>query len=97
MTPRVGATADSGHTTSSQKPAVLNRLRRAQGQLGGVINMIEEGQDCRAVTTQLAAVSRAPDRAGFAIISANLAESLANADSADIDQAALERLFLSLA
>lgn len=38
--------------------AVLNRLRRAQGQLAGVISMIEQGRDCRDVVTQLAAVSR---------------------------------------
>ena len=37
---------------------VLNRLRRAQGQLLGVISMIEQGRDCKDVVTQLAAVSR---------------------------------------
>ena len=44
---------------------VLNRLRRAQGQLAGVISMIESGRDCTEVVTQLAAVSRALDRAGL--------------------------------
>ncbi len=39
--------------------AVLNRLRRAQGQLAGVISMIEQGRECKDVVTQLAAVSRA--------------------------------------
>ena len=39
--------------------AVLNRLRRAQGQLAGVISMIEQGRDCKDVVTQLAAVSHA--------------------------------------
>ncbi len=29
--------------------AVLNRLRRAQGQLAGVIAMIEAGRDCKDV------------------------------------------------
>lgn len=43
--------------------AILSRLRRAQGQLNGVINMIENGRDCKDVVTQLAAVSRALDRA----------------------------------
>ncbi|MEH6797576.1 MAG: metal-sensitive transcriptional regulator, partial [Rhodococcus sp. (in: high G+C Gram-positive bacteria)] len=38
---------------------VLNRLRRAHGQLSGVIGMIENGRDCKDVVTQLAAVSRA--------------------------------------
>ena len=38
---------------------VLNRLRRAHGQLAGVISMIEQGRECKDVVTQLAAVSRA--------------------------------------
>ena len=42
---------------------VLNRLRRAQGQLAGVISMVESGRDCTEVVTQLAAVARALDRA----------------------------------
>ena len=47
---------------------VLDRLRRVQGQVGGVIRMIEDGRDCADVVTQLAAASRALDRAGFKII-----------------------------
>ena len=78
--------------------AVLNRLRRAQGQLAGVIAMIEAGRDCKDVVTQLAAVNRALDRAGFAIISSGLKQCLADPDSADsMDTEALEKLFLSLA
>lgn len=41
----------------------LTRLRRAHGQLGGVIAMIENAEDCERVLTQLAAVSKAIDRA----------------------------------
>ncbi len=44
---------------------ISNRLKRAQGQLNAVIRMLDEGEDCEAVVTQLAAVSRALDRAGF--------------------------------
>ncbi|HPM52508.1 MAG TPA: metal-sensitive transcriptional regulator, partial [Rhodoglobus sp.] len=51
---------------------VLNRLKRAQGQLAAVIRMIDEGKDCTSVVTQLAAVSSALDRAGFAIIASTL-------------------------
>ena len=54
--------------------AILNRLRRAQGQLSGVIAMIEQGRDCKDVVTQLAAVSRALDRAGFKIVATGLRE-----------------------
>ena len=52
--------------------AVLSRLRRAQGQLAGVISMIEQGRDCKDVVTQLAAVSRALDRAGFKIVATGM-------------------------
>ncbi|MEU6770662.1 metal-sensitive transcriptional regulator [Streptomyces sp. NPDC046759] len=52
--------------------SVLNRLRRAQGHISGVNRMIEEGSDCEDVVTQLAAASRALDRAGFAIIATGL-------------------------
>jgi DNA-binding FrmR family transcriptional regulator len=77
---------------------VVNRLKRAQGQIGGVIRLIEEGRDCRDVVTQLAAVNRALDKAGFAIISSGLRECLANPDGIQAeDQAAMEKLFLSLA
>jgi DNA-binding FrmR family transcriptional regulator len=78
--------------------AVVNRLRRAQGQIGGILKMIEEGRDCKDVVTQLAAVNRALDRAGFAIIAAGLKQCLSEADGADsLDTAAMEKLFLSLA
>lgn len=77
---------------------VLNRLRRAQGQLGGVIRLIEEGRDCKDVVTQLAAVNKALDRAGFAIVSSGLRECLSSPDGVDAaDYAAMEKLFLSLA
>ena len=77
---------------------VLTRLRRAQGQLSGVIAMIEAGRDCRDVVTQLAAVSRALDRAGFKIIATGLQQCALNkGEAGEADRAQLERLFLSLA
>lgn len=77
---------------------VINRLRRAQGQLGGVIRLIEEGRDCKDVVTQLAAVNRALDRAGFAIVSSGLKECLTAPEGIQPeDQAAMEKLFLTLA
>ena len=55
---------------------INNRLKRAQGQLGAVLRMLEEGRECEDVITQLAAVSRALDRAGFAIIATGLKQCL---------------------
>jgi DNA-binding FrmR family transcriptional regulator len=77
--------------------AVLNRLRRAQGQLAGVIAMIEAGRDCTDVVTQLAAVSRALDRAGFKIVASGMRQCLADGEEAPMSQEQLEKLFLALA
>jgi DNA-binding FrmR family transcriptional regulator len=80
--------------------AVLNRLRRAQGQLNGVISMIEQGRDCKDVVTQLAAVSRALDRAGFKIVATGLRECITGTDSDGknpMTEAELEKLFMALA
>ena len=76
---------------------VLNRLRRAQGQLAGVIAMIESGRDCKDVVTQLAAVSRALDRAGFKIVASGMRQCLAADGDAPMSQEELEKLFLALA
>lgn len=82
----------------NQLPDVVNRLRRAQGQLAGVLRMIEEGRDCEDVVTQLAAVSRALDRAGFAIIANGLKQCVVETGEVDsVDSKQLEKLFLSLA
>ncbi|CAM3334306.1 metal-sensitive transcriptional regulator [Nocardioides dubius] len=75
---------------------VINRIKRAQGQLAGVLRMLEEGRECEDVVTQLAAVSKALDRAGFAIVASGLQQCLANgADEFDVKK--MEKLFLSLA
>ena len=78
--------------------AVINRLRRAQGQIGGILRMIDEGRECKDVVTQLAAVNRALDRAGFAIIATGLKQCLTEPGGADsVDTQTMEKLFLSLA
>ena len=78
--------------------SVINRIKRAQGQLAGVLRMIEEGRDCEDVVTQLAAVSKALDRAGFAIVATGLRECLTTGEGIDsVDAKKMERLFLSLA
>lgn len=77
---------------------VVNRLRRARGQIEGVLRLIEEGRDCTEIVTQLAAVSRALDRAAFAVISTGLRQCLVDSGGVDnLDSAQLEKLFLSLA
>ncbi|PPF91254.1 transcriptional regulator [Clavibacter michiganensis] len=102
---------DSGqlHDAVAMKK-IGNRLKRAQGQLAGVITAVENGGDCRDVVTQLAAVSSALDRAGFAIVSTAMqqclvADAVDDANLGDGDTPSprkltieeIEKLFLALA
>ena len=80
------------------KRRIVNRLRRAHGQLGAVIAAVEADASCRDVVQQLSAVSKAVDRAGFLVVSTALKDCLANPeDPQQLDSDELEKLFLSLA
>lgn len=78
--------------------AIVNRAKRAHGHLGKVISMMENGADCDDVLTQLAAVLKALDRTGFAIVAAGLQQCLAAGDGPEsVDVKKMEKLFLGLA
>ncbi|MFC4182302.1 metal-sensitive transcriptional regulator [Saccharococcus thermophilus] len=51
---------------------IKNRLRRIEGQVKGVLGMMEQGKDCKSVVAQLSAVRNAIDRAIAVIVSTNL-------------------------
>lgn len=53
---------------------IVNRLKRSDGQLHGVLKMIEEEKDCTAIVTQLSAVRSSLDRAISLIVAENLVE-----------------------
>jgi DNA-binding FrmR family transcriptional regulator len=78
---------------------VLKRLRRLEGQIRGVQRMIEEGQDCRDVVTQLSACKAALDRVGYRLVVAGmrhcaLGDGASTGSDMDLDE--LERLFMRL-
>jgi DNA-binding FrmR family transcriptional regulator len=77
--------------------SVVKRLKRAQGQLGGVLRMVDEGREVEDIVTQLAAVSKALDRAGFALIALGLRQCIADPEGQEMDVETMEKLFLSLA
>lgn len=87
---------DAMQLRTADLEGVIKRLKRAQGQIGGVIRMIEEGRDCQDVVGQLAAVSKALDRAGFAVIAQGLRQCM-EGENEELDVATMEKLFLSLA
>ena len=48
-------------TDAANRTDLLNRLKRAEGQLRGIQRMLEEGQECMDIATQMAAVRKALD------------------------------------
>lgn len=62
---------------------IANRLKRARGQLDALIGAFEGGATCRDVVTQLAAVSKALDRAGFLIVSTAMRDCLTEPEGTD--------------
>jgi len=83
---------------------VINRLRRLEGQIRGVQRMVEEGQDCRDVITQLSACKAALDRVGYRLVVSGMRYCVNDSGAPDsdsdsgaiVDADELERLFLKL-
>jgi len=89
--------AEFAHDAEAKRK-VVNRLKRAQGQLAAVITAVESDAHCRDVVQQLAAVSKALDRAGFLVISTALRDCMTDPDADGTSTPdELEKLFLSLA
>jgi len=86
----------TSHDPEAMK-SIVNRLRRAEGQLHALIGTIGAEASCRDVVTQLAAVSKALDRAGFAIISNAMRDCVDGGEHDQMNAQELEKLFLSLA
>jgi DNA-binding FrmR family transcriptional regulator len=85
-------------SAEEQLARITVRAKRAHGQMGAVVRMLEEGRSCEEIVTQMAAVSKAVHTAAFMLISASLRECLAGDDvDADAAAAKLQKLFVSLA
>lgn len=79
---------------------VLARLRRIEGQVAGIIRMVESGRECRDVVRQVSAASKALDQVGFKMIASGLRSCVRDekaARRAGYSEEEMEKLFLSLA
>ena len=88
------------HVLSDQEQidAISKRVKRAQGQLGAVARMLEEGRNCDEIVIQMSAVSKAINTAAFTLISASLKECIVEGKTnSQAVTEKLQKLFLSLA
>lgn len=84
---------------SGALPEALQRLHKVQGQLGGIVRMLEQGRDCQDVVQQLASVGRAVDRVGLKLLTGQLRHCLTDEEAAlgdGYEESKFERLFLML-
>lgn len=58
-----------------------NRVKRMEGQLRGILKMMEDDKDCKDVVTQLSAVRSAIDRTVGVVVSSNLVECVVDAEN----------------
>jgi len=93
-----GGTPADAAVQADVKHQVLNRLRRARGQLDAVISAVDSDSDCRSVVTQLAAVNSAIERAGFVIVASGMKHCLTTTDTQPDDKSIeeMEKLFMML-
>jgi DNA-binding FrmR family transcriptional regulator len=78
---------------------LMRRLRRAEGQVRGVQQMLTEGRDCRDVVTQLSAVTKALEQTGFLLVAAGLRWCMSDPERAAAEGYALDdvqKMFLKL-
>jgi DNA-binding FrmR family transcriptional regulator len=76
------------------------RLRRIEGQVRGLQQMLSERRDCRDVVTQIAAANKALEQVGFLMVSAGLSwclEDPRRSAAAGYDIADVQKMFLKLA
>jgi DNA-binding FrmR family transcriptional regulator len=94
------ANKNASHVLQNEEQidAIVKRIKRAQGQLGAVARMIEEGRSCEEVVTQISAASKALNTAAFNLISSSLEECIiaGNKNQEEVTEK-LQKLFLTLA
>ncbi|MFL0583914.1 metal-sensitive transcriptional regulator [Solibacillus silvestris] len=77
-------------------PKVLARMKKVEGQLRGILRMMEEEKDCKDVITQLSAVRSAVDRTIGVIVTDNLVECLSKEDAGTMDKNAMVKQAVDL-
>jgi len=79
---------------------LIKRLRRVEGQVRGIQQMLIEQRDCRDVVTQMSAATKALEQAGFVLVAAGLTQCLQDPERSAAQGYALadiQKMFTKLA
>ncbi|MDQ0297763.1 DNA-binding FrmR family transcriptional regulator [Salibacterium salarium] len=67
------------HTVQPNKQQLLNRLKRIEGQVRGVHNMVEDDRYCVDILNQIAAIQSAVNKVSLALVEDHTHHCVANA------------------
>lgn len=70
---------------------VINRLKRIEGQVRGLIDMVETGRPCEDVAQQMSAARKAMDKAFYRMMACSVMEAVSFSGSEDVTLREVER------
>jgi DNA-binding FrmR family transcriptional regulator len=79
---------------------LIRRLRRIEGQVRGVQQMLSEGRDCREIVTQISAANNALEQTGFTLVASGLTWCLQNPEQSaaeGYELADVQKMFTKIA
>jgi DNA-binding FrmR family transcriptional regulator len=76
---------------SEHQRDVVNRLKRIEGQVRGLIEMVDSGRPCEDVAQQMSAARKAMDKAFYRMMACSVMEAVAESDSEDQTLREVER------
>ncbi len=82
-TPAAEATSSAAVYRADHQKDVVNRLRRIEGQVRGLVEMIQEGRSCEDVALQMSAARKAMDKAFYRMMACTMIEAVYDAESSD--------------
>ena len=90
-TPAPQATSAAAMYRAEHQQDVLNRLRRIEGQVRGLVEMIQSGRECEDVAQQMTATRRAMDKAFYRMMTCTVIEAATGSDDQNIARSEIER------
>lgn len=89
MTKKTVGRTDSGTKASpivdgyrkDHEKDMVNRLRRIEGQVRGLVEMIENGRPCEDIATQMSATRKAMEKAFYRMMTCSLVEAVQESES----------------
>jgi DNA-binding FrmR family transcriptional regulator len=76
---------------SEHQRDVVNRLKRIEGQVRGLIDMVETGRSCEDVAQQMSAARKAMDKAFYRMMACSVMEAVSFSDTEDVALREVER------